>query len=239
MLRIKTGVRKLNKSILIVDDEENIRNLLGVYLKKEEFSVYHAGNGVEALNIVKKNEIHLMVLDIMMPIMDGFETLKVLRRDCNVPVMMLSAKAEDEDKLFALGFGADDYETKPFSPKVLVAKIKAQIKRIYGTEDKETPKNLEELSFGILQVNEKSHKVILGKEEINLSPTEFSLLIYFVKNKGIVLTREQILTAIWGYDFEGDLRVVDTTVKRLREKLKESSNLIGTVRGFGYKFEEV
>ncbi|MEG0772455.1 response regulator transcription factor [Clostridium sp.] len=227
----------MNKSILIVDDEENIRNLLNVYLKKEGFNIYHAGNGVEALNVVRNNEIHLMILDIMMPVMDGFETLKILRRDSDVPVMMLSARAEDEDKLFALGFGADDYETKPFSPKVLVAKIKAKVKRIYGNENKEKAVDLDELIIGSLNINEKAHKVILNKEELNLSPTEFLLLVYFVKNKGIVLTREQILIAIWGYDFEGDLRVVDTTVKRIREKLKESSNLIGTVRGFGYKFE--
>lgn len=230
-------MRRLNKSILIVDDEENIRNLLSVYLKKEGFNIYHAGNGVEALNVVRNNEIHLIILDIMMPVMDGFETLKILRRDSDVPVMMLSARAEDEDKLFALGFGADDYETKPFSPKVLVAKIKAKVKRIYGSENKEKAIDIDELIIGSLNINEKAHKVILNKEELNLSPTEFLLLVYFVKNKGIVLTREQILIAIWGYDFEGDLRVVDTTVKRLREKLKESSNLIGTVRGFGYKFE--
>lgn len=228
----------MNKSILIVDDEENIRNLLAVYLRKEGFQIYEADNGVEALNIVKSNEIDFIVLDIMMPMMDGFETLKILRKDSDIPVMMLSAKAEDEDKLFALGFGADNYETKPFSPKVLVAKIKAQIKRIYGTENKEQLKDLDGLMFGSLYVNEKAHKVTVDKEELSLSPTEFSLLIYFVSNKGIVLTREQILDAIWGYDFEGDLRVVDTTVKRLREKLKESASLITTVRGFGYKFQE-
>lgn len=228
----------MNKSILIVDDEDNIRNLLAVYLRKEGFQIYEADNGVEALNIVKSNEIDFIVLDIMMPMMDGFETLKILRKDSDIPVMMLSAKAEDEDKLFALGFGADNYETKPFSPKVLVAKIKAQIKRIYGTENKEQLKNLDGLTFGSLYVNEKAHKVTVDKEELSLSPTEFSLLIYFVSNKGIVLTREQILDAIWGYDFEGDLRVVDTTVKRLREKLKESASLITTVRGFGYKFQE-
>lgn len=227
----------MNKSILIVDDEDNIRNLLAVYLRKEGFEIYQADNGVEALNIVKSNQIDFVVMDIMMPVMDGFETLKILRKDSNVPVMMLSARAEDEDKLFALGFGADNYETKPFSPKVLVAKVKAQIKRIYENEDKDQHKNLEGLIFGSLYISEKAHKVVLNKEELNLSPTEFSLLIYFVNNKGIVLTREQILIAIWGYDFEGDLRVVDTTVKRLREKLKESANLITTVRGFGYKFQ--
>jgi len=228
----------LNKSILIVDDEDNIRNLLAVYLRKEGFEIYEADNGVEALNLIKNNRIDFIVLDIMMPIMDGFETLKILRKDSDIPVMMLSARAEDEDKLFALGFGADNYETKPFSPKVLVAKIKAQIKRIYGIESKELSKDLNGVIFGSLYVNEKAHKVTVNKEELNLSPTEFSLLVYFINNKGIVLTREQILDAIWGYDFEGDLRVVDTTVKRLREKLKESASLITTVRGFGYKFQE-
>ncbi len=223
----------VNKNILIVDDEENIRNLIGVYLKKEGFSTFFAGNGVEALNIVKTNKIHFVILDIMMPVMDGFDTLKLLRRDYEVPVMMLSARAEDEDKLLALGFGADNYETKPFSPKVLVAKVVAQIKRIYGSENKD----VDIVSFGNLHINEKAHEVRLDNEELNLSPTEFSLLIYLSSNKGIVLTREQILTTIWGYDFEGDLRVVDTTIKRLREKLKESSNIIATVRGFGYKFE--
>lgn len=228
----------MNKSILIVDDEDNIRNLLAVYLRKEGFEIYEADNGVEALNLIKNNRIDFIVLDIMMPMMDGFETLKILRKDSDIPVMMLSARAEDEDKLFALGFGADNYETKPFSPKVLVAKIKAQIKRIYGIESKEQSKDLNGVIFGSLYVNEKAHKVTVNKEELNLSPTEFSLLVYFVNNKGIVLTREQILDAIWGYDFEGDLRVVDTTVKRLREKLKESASLITTVRGFGYKFQE-
>jgi len=223
----------VDKSVLIVDDEENIRNLIGAYLKKEGFKIYAAANGIEALNIIKANEIHLIILDVMMPGMDGFETLKRLRRDYDTPVIMLSARGEEEDKLLALGFGADNYETKPFSPKVLVAKIKAQVKRLYGAE----PKNQDTIVLGNLHINEKAHKILLGNEELSLSPTEFSLLIYLSKNKGIVLTREQILTAIWGYDFEGDLRVVDTTVKRLREKLKESSNIITTVRGFGYKFE--
>lgn len=223
----------VDKNILIVDDEENIRNLIGAYLKKEGFKIYTGSNGVEALNIIKTNEIHLIILDVMMPVLDGFETLKRIRKDYDIPVIMLSARGEEEDKLLALGFGADNYETKPFSPKVLVAKIKAQIKRLYGMEQKDQ----DTVDLGKLHINEKAHKILLGNEELSLSPTEFSLLIYLSKNKGIVLTREQILTAIWGYDFEGDLRVVDTTVKRLREKLKDSANMITTVRGFGYKFE--
>ncbi len=146
---------------------------------------------------------------------------------------MLSAKEEQEDKLIALGFGADNYETKPFSPKVLVAKIKALIKRSYGSSiDKSTG-----IVIGNLYIDEEGHRVMVSDEEINLSPTEFSLLIYFLKNKNIVLTREQILTKIWGYDFEGDIRVVDTTIKRLREKLKHMNKVIVTVRGFGYKIE--
>jgi len=168
-----------------------------------------------------------------MPVLDGFETLKVIRNRWNIPVIMLSAKEDEEDKLLALGFGADNYETKPFSPKVLVAKIKALIKRSYGSSiDKSTGIVIENL-----YIDEEGHRVMVSDEEINLSPTEFSLLIYFLKNKNIVLTREQILTKIWGYDFEGDIRVVDTTIKRLREKLKHMNKVIVTVRGFGYKIE--
>ncbi len=220
-------------NILLVDDEENIRNLLAAYLKKDGFNVLHSGNGMEALKVMEKESVQLVILDIMMPVLDGFETLKVISSKWNVPVIMLSAKDEDEDKLLALGFGADNYETKPFSPKVLVAKIKALIKRTY--------ENYREVSSGItigeLHLDEEGHRVTVSGEDINLSPTEFSLLIYFIQNKNIVLTREQILTKIWGYDFEGDIRVVDTSIKRLREKLKEMNKVIVTVRGFGYKIE--
>ncbi|WP_346936224.1 response regulator transcription factor [Clostridium sp.] len=222
-----------NINILLVDDEENIRNLLDAYLKKEGFNILHSSNGKEAIKIMERESVNLVVLDIMMPILDGFETLKVIRNRWNVPVIMLSAKEEEEDKLLALGFGADNYETKPFSPKVLVAKIKALIKRTYGSSiDKSTGIIIESL-----YIDEESHRVMVGDEDINLSPTEFSLLIYFLKNKNIVLTRDQILTKIWGYDFEGDIRVVDTTIKRLREKLKHMNKVIVTVRGFGYKIE--
>lgn len=223
-----------NNNILLVDDEENIRNLLGAYLRKEGFNVFHSANGSEALAVLNKEDIQLVVLDIMMPVMDGFETLKHIRDKWNVPVVMLSAKEEDEDKLLALGFGADNYETKPFSPKVLVAKIKAMVKRTYSMEGSINPNSrvIEDL-----YVDDIAHEVKVEGKEINLSPTEFSLLIYLLDNKNIVLSREKILTTIWGYDFEGDIRVVDTSVKRLREKLGAMSKLIVTVRGFGYKLE--
>lgn len=220
-------------NILIVDDEENIRNLLGTYLKKEGFIVFNASNGREAIDIVNNQNINLIILDLMMPIMNGFETIKIIREKYDMPVIMLSAKEEEEDKLLALGFGADNYETKPFSPKVLVAKVKAMLRRTFSEEGSMG----KEIIIEELSINEESHRVVVNNQDISLSPTEFSLLMYLVKNKNIVLTREQILTHIWGYDFEGDSRVVDTTVKRLREKLKEMSKLIVTVRGFGYKIE--
>lgn len=222
-----------NVNILLVDDEENIRNLLSAYLKKEGYNIFHSENGVKALEVLNRESIQLIILDIMMPVMDGFETLKHIRNKWDIPVIMLSAKAEDEDKLFALGFGADNYETKPFSPKVLVAKIKALIKRIYvEPQEKESGITIEDL-----YIDAEGHRVTVSGEDINLSPTEFSLFVYFLDNKNIVLSREQILTKIWGYDFEGDIRVVDTTIKRLREKLKHMNKLIVTVRGFGYKVE--
>ncbi len=222
-----------NINILIVDDEENIRNLVGAYLKKEGFSIFYACNGEDALRILDKQSMELIILDVMMPVMDGFEAIKVIREGYDMPIIMLSAREEEEDKLLALGFGADNYETKPFSPKVLVAKVKALIKRTYG--DKEA--TVKGISIENLFINEESHKVAIRNEDISLSPTEFSLLMYLIKNKNIVLTREQILVHIWGYDFDGDSRVVDTTVKRLREKLKDMSKIIVTVRGFGYKLE--
>ncbi|MGL4730637.1 MAG: response regulator transcription factor [Clostridium sp.] len=223
----------MNRTILIVDDEENIRRLLAAYLAKENYNVIQANNGVDAINKVKNNKIDLIVLDIMMPMMDGFEALKIIRQDHDMPVIMLSAKGEDEDKLLAFGIGVDNYETKPFSPKILIAKINALMKRAYGQDDK----NEDVYEFNGLSINEKSHNVTVDGTELSLTPTEFSLLMYFVKNKDIVLSREQILDGVWGYNFMGDFRVVDTSVKRLREKIKDKAKYIQTVRGFGYKFE--
>lgn len=220
----------MTRNILIVDDEERIRSLLGAYLKKENFEIFNAANGVEALNIIKTNNIHLVVLDVMMPIMDGWNTLSRIRESYNIPVIMLTARGEEEDKLHGFEGGVDDYETKPFSPKVLVAKIKAMIKRAYSEETDES-------SYDGLKLDEKAYEVYIDGKNINLSPTEFALLSYFIKNRGIVLTREKLLDNVWGYDFDGDLRAVDTQIKRLREKLGIKAYLIATVRGVGYKFE--
>ena len=216
-------VMKIN--ILVVDDEVRIRDLLGAYLAKEGYNIFYASNGKEALEIFKDNIINFVILDVMMPIMDGIVALKEMRKIKNVPTLMLTAKSEEEDMLLAYGIGADDYETKPFSPKVLVAKINAMIKRNYNVESED------------LVIDEEGHRVLVDGKEVSLSKTEFDLLKYFVANEGIVLSRDRILDKVWGYDFEGDLRAVDTGIKRLREKLKDKASYINTVRGVGYKYE--
>ncbi|AKN31709.1 transcriptional regulator [Clostridium carboxidivorans P7] len=221
----------MNKTILIVDDEERMRFLIDAYLKKEGFNVLQAENGKDALKIFKENTVELVVLDIMMPVMDGWTTCKEIRKISQVPVIMLTAKAEDEDQILGFELGTDNYVTKPFSPKLLVAKVKALLKRAYPDE------NNQDNFFDGLYINEKAHETKINDEDIYLSPKEFELLSYFAKNKGMVLSREQILDSVWGIDYYGDLRTVDTHIKRLREKLGEKAYLISTVRGTGYKFE--
>ena len=199
---MKGVVEVMKINILIVDDEVRIRDLLGAYLTKEGYNIYYASNGKEALDIFKDNIINLVILDVMMPIMDGIVALKEMRKIKNVPTLMLTAKSEEEDILLAYGMGADDYETKPFSPKILVAKINAIIKRNYNVQ------------YEDLIIDEEGHRVLVDGKEISLSKTEFDLLKYFVANEGIVLSRDRILDKVWGYDFEGDLRAVDTGIKR-------------------------
>lgn len=223
----------MNERILIVDDEERIRMLIGAYLKREGFEVLEAENGMEALNLFKGSNIHLIVLDVMMPIMDGWSVCREIRKTSNVPVIFLTAKGEDDDMLLGYELGTDYYITKPFDIRVLVAQIKALVKRTYSLEKQ----NKKELSFDGLVIDEPSHEVTLDGRALNLSPKEYDLLIYFSENRGIVLSREKILDYIWGMDFSGDFRTVDSHIKRLREKLGEKSYLISTVRGAGYKFE--
>lgn len=223
----------MSKTILLVDDEERLRFLMDAYLKKEGFSTIQAENGEQAIKAFKENSVDLVVLDIMMPIMDGWATCRELRKISNVPVIMLTAKAEDEDQLLGFQLGTDSYVTKPFSPKVLVARIKALLKRAYPNEEE----NNNDKFYDGIYVNEEYHEVKINEKEIYLSPKEFELLCYFIRNKDIVLTREKILDAVWGLDYEGDLRTVDTHIKRLREKLGEKAYLIATIRGTGYKFE--
>ena len=221
----------MKKSVLIVEDELRIRFLLRDYLTKDDFNVYEASNGEEGLFIFSTQKIDLVLLDIMMPVMDGLTMLEKLREVSTVPVILLTAKGEEEDKLQGYDYGADDYITKPFSPKVLVAKVKALLKR--SREDIDSSSQ----EFNGLTINKLSHEVRVNGNEITLSPKEYELLVYLSINEGIALSRDNILDNVWGLDYYGDIRTVDTNVKRLREKLLDKSNLIVTVRGSGYKFE--
>ena len=221
----------MRKSILIVEDELRIRFLLRDYLMKEDFNVFEASNGEEGLFIFSTEKIDLVLLDIMMPIMDGLTMLEKLREVSTVPVILLTAKGEEEDKLQGYDYGADDYMTKPFSPKVVIAKVKALLKRTREDLDSSSQ------DFNGLTINKLSHEVKIDGKEIILSPKEYELLIYLVTNESIALTRDNILDNVWGIDYYGDIRTVDTNVKRLREKLLDKATNIITVRGSGYKFE--
>ncbi|WP_026886130.1 response regulator transcription factor [Clostridium beijerinckii] len=221
----------MRKSILIVEDELRIRFLLRDYLIKEDFNVFEASNGEEGLFVFSTQKIDLVLLDIMMPVMDGLTMLEKLREVSTVPVVLLTAKGEEEDKLQGYDYGADDYITKPFSPKVLIAKVKALLKRTREDLDSSFQ------DFNGLTINKLSHEVKINGKEIILSPKEYELLMYLVTNEGIALSRDNILDNVWGIDYYGDIRTVDTNVKRLREKLLDKSSYIITVRGSGYKFE--
>ena len=217
-------------NILVVDDEKLIRTVIKDYLENENMTVYEAEDGLEALKKFKEEKIDLVVLDIMMPKMDGFETLKELKKISDTPIIMLTAMKEEIDKLHSFDMGVDDYVTKPFSPRELTARVKAVLKR--NGKIKET------YNYKTLEVDYKGRKVTIDKKEIELTPKEYEILIYFIDNKGIALSREQLLNVIWGYDFYGDDRTVDTHIKMLRRSLKEYRDLIKTVRAVGYKYEE-
>lgn len=221
----------MKKSILIVEDELKIRFLLRDYLIKDEFNVFEASNGEEGLITFSKEKIDLIILDIMMPKMDGLTMLRKLREVSSIPVILLTAKGEEENKLEGYDYGADDYVTKPFSPKVLIAKVKVLLKR--------TRQNLDSSiqNFNGLSINQLSHEVKIDDIDIALSPKEYELLIYLINNQGIALSRDNILDNVWGIDYYGDIRTVDTNIKRLREKLLDKASYIVTVRGSGYKFE--
>ncbi len=222
----------MNKSILIVEDETRIRFLLRDYFAREKnFTIYEAENGLEALNIFKEKKIDLIILDIMMPVMDGLTALEKIREVSTVPVILLTAKGQEEDKLQGYDYGADDYMTKPFSPNVLVAKVKALLKRTIENVDSSTQE------FNGLSINKLSREVKVNGEVLSLSPKEYELLVYLIDNEGVALSRDTILDNVWGLDYYGDIRTVDTNVKRLREKLLDKANYIVTVRGSGYKFE--
>ena len=216
-------------TILVVDDELLIRNVIKEYLLNEGYKVLEAEDGFDALRVLSDNKVDLIVLDIMMPKMDGFTCLSEIRKTKNIPVIMLSARKEETDKLSSFDLGVDDYVTKPFSPNELVARVKAHLKRTATNEENYTYKNL--------KVDYKGRKVTINDKEVNLTPKEYELLTYFIENKGIALSREQLLNSVWDYDYYGDDRTVDTHIKMLRKSLGDYRNLIKTIREVGYKYE--
>lgn len=223
----------MNKNILVVEDEEAIRKLISIYLRKQRYSVFEAEDGREALSIFKTSKIDLVILDVMIPYINGFDVLKIIRHNSDVPVILLTAKSLEDDKLKGYECGTDEYVTKPFSPKVLVARVNSLIKRIYGNV--KTQNN--EIQMGELSLNTDTGIVKVSQKEIKLTKKEYDLLVYFVSNKDMILSKNLILDRIWGIDYLGDPRTVDTHITRLREKLGEMGKSIVTVRGRGYKFE--
>lgn len=215
--------------ILVCDDEKLIRDVIKEYLLIEGFEVTEADNGSIALDLVKNEDFDLIIMDIMMPKLDGYQAIKEIKKVKDIPCLMLSARAEEFDKLLGFELGIDDYVTKPFSPKELVARIKAITKR--------NEKNTNTYQFGTLVLNDTAHEVTIDNKLVNLTPKEYELLKYFIENKNIALSREQLLTNIWGYDFYGDDRTVDTHVKTLRNNLGKYRDTITTIRKVGYKFE--
>ncbi len=221
------------KRILIADDEIKIREVLKEYGKINNYEVYEAGDGLETIEMVEKYDFDCVVLDIMMPNMDGYNACKRIKKIKNIPVIILSARTEEEEKLYAFELGIDDYVTKPFSPRELMARIKVVIDRY--------SKNTESgdfYSFEGIQVDIPSHTVTIDGEQVHVTNKEFDLLVYFIQNPGIVISRDRLLENVWGYDFYGDERTVDTHIKMLRKSIRNYSSLIKTVRGEGYKFEK-
>ena len=219
--------------VLIVDDEEMIRNVLKEYVEFEGNEAFEAADGMEAVRMCRDNDYDIILMDVMMPRLDGFSAVKEIRKTKDIPVIMLSARGGEYDKLFGFEIGVDDYVTKPFSPKEVMARINAVTKRRAG---KEEPKN-DVYKFEGLTIDMAGRNVYVDGEKAELTPKEYEILFYFVKNRGIALTREKLLMDVWGFDFYGDDRTVDTHIKMLRSNLKQYRKFIVTLRGLGYKFE--
>lgn len=221
--------------LLVVDDEKHIREVLREYAEFEGYSVDEACNGLEAIEKCKSETYDMILIDVMMPKLDGFSTVKELRKSIETPILMLSARGEEYDKLFGFEMGIDDYVIKPFSPKEIMARINVILKR--GKSTKKETKSKDVLTFNKLTIDLLGHVVKLDDERLELTPKEYELLVHLSTNKNIAFSREQLLNAVWGYDFYGDDRTVDTHIKMLRNSLKHYRDLIVTIRGVGYKFE--
>ena len=216
-------------NVLIVDDEKLIREVIKEYGQVEGFNILEASDGTYALDIIKNHDVDVVVLDIMMPKLDGFSTYKEIKKIKNIPTIILSARNEEYDKLFGFELGIDDYLTKPFSPKELIARIKAVTKR--------NNHELDQFIYQDLVIDFKGYTIHIEGKEVKVTPKEFEILSYLIKNKNIAISRESLLSAIWGYDFFGDDRTIDTHIKMLRNNLGKYRDLISTIRGVGYKFE--
>lgn len=235
-------MENLNVRILVVDDEERIRRLIKMYLEREQFHIDEAENGEDALQMALKNDYDLIMLDLMLPGMDGIEVCEKIREHKSTPIIMLTAKGEESNRIQGFEAGTDDYVVKPFSPREIVFRVKAVLRRASTTAYLSTSTNSQEtISFPHLTINHDAHRVLVDGEEVNLTPKEYELLYYLAQVPDKVFTREQLLKDVWQYEFFGDLRTVDTHVKRLREKLNkispEAAKMIGTVWGVGYKLE--
>lgn len=218
-------------NILVAEDDLRILRLISDFLKNDNYNVYQAANGKEALDIFKKEKISLVILDIMMPIYDGWHVCKEIRKESDIPILILTAKDSDSDELFGFDSGADEYISKPFNPVLLLARVKNLLKRVEVQKQKTNLLNYEDISLDM-----DNKLMIINNETIELKPKEYDLIVLFIKNKGRLFERENLLDLVWGYDYLGDPRTLDTHINRLRNKLGEKSYLLKTVRGFGYKF---
>lgn len=219
--------------LLVVDDEKGIREVIREYSEFNGHEVTEAEDGMTAVGFCKLNEYDLIIMDIMMPKLDGYSACKEIRKICNTPVIMLSARGEEYDKLFGFELGIDDYVVKPFSPKELMARVNAVLARNAGSK----PKDPDVLIFDGLEINIPARTVSIDGKRLDLTPKEYDLLFYLVENRNIALSRDKLLSDIWGYDFYGDDRTIDTHIKNLRNNLGEYRDYIVTLRGVGYKFE--
>ena len=221
-----------NEYILIVDDEERMRKLIKDFLKQKGYPTIEASDGEEALKMFEenKNKVKLILLDVMMPKLDGWSVLRQIRQESNVPVIMLTARGEEQDELFGFELGADEYISKPFSLKILVARVEAILKRLQ-TDKKEVTE------VGGIKIDSQGRTVTVDGKQIDLSLREYELLVYLVENEGIALSRDKILNNVWNYDYYGDSRTIDSHIKKIRHKLGKKGKYIETIRGIGYKFE--
>jgi len=218
-----------NIKILLVEDDSRLREIVNKYLENEDFEMTLASSGEEAFEALEMNEFHLILLDVMLPDTDGWTILRHIRKEKETPVIMLTARSEEQDKLFGFELGVDDYITKPFSMKLLLARIKAVLKR------NQVLSVSHEVTVNGITLNKDYRQVFINSKKLDLSPIEYSLLLYFIDNLNLALSRNQILDSVWGFDYFGDERTVDTHVKRLRQKLGNKSETIETVRGHGYR----